>query len=105
MRVVTLGLYAGLLFAVVGPVPVRAVGVDATYATACVNRDVAVLTSIEQKGDAGRIGAQVLSDAYFQLLDARRACREGRVDGALAIYDDIAARLDSHSARTMLVRP
>ena len=37
--------------------------------------------------------AETLATAFFALVNARRACAAGRIDGALAIYDGIVVAL------------
>jgi hypothetical protein len=55
----------------------------------CVARDLAVVILIEAEGEAERVRPQLLADATFQVLEARKACRSGSTDQALAIYDRV----------------
>lgn len=62
---------------------------------ACAARDLAVVTLIEQCGEAQSPPTQEIAEAFFKTMDARRACRDGRSDEGLAIYTRIIARLNS----------
>jgi hypothetical protein len=52
-------------------------------------RDLQLVISIEAHGEAQDTPANKLADAFFAIVRARAACAAGRVDEALAIYDDI----------------
>src|SRR5262245_19279323 len=56
---------------------------------ACAARDLRLVTLIEQQGEQQTIGAGQLAHAYFTMMDARNACRDGRIAEALRIYDSI----------------
>lgn len=64
-------------------------------AQACAARDLTVVTLIEQRGEAQSLPAQEIADAFFKTMDARRACKDGRVEEGLAIYARVIARLNS----------
>jgi hypothetical protein len=60
------------------------------YLPLCAELDLAAITSIESAASTGQIASETIAAAFFQVMDARNACAEGRVSEALAIYDDIA---------------
>jgi hypothetical protein len=55
----------------------------------CAQRDLQLVTLIEQHGDQNTIASDRLAHAYFIVMDARNACRDGRYVEALRIYDSI----------------
>jgi hypothetical protein len=57
----------------------------------CALRDVVAYTFIEDHGAANDIPAGKLAEAGFAMADARRACDQGQVGDAFAIYDRILA--------------
>ena len=59
------------------------------FATVCSAKDVAVITLIEDHGEAGNVSADRLASAWLTMLDARTACSEGRVGEALALYQSV----------------
>ena len=68
---------------------------QAQTTAACAERDLRVIASIEQRGEAGDLPAKVLAELGLMQLQARRICLAGEEGKALAIYDDVlgAARL------------
>jgi hypothetical protein len=56
----------------------------------CAARDLKLLTSINEHGEAQDVPADDLRTAFFSLVRARGLCAAGRVDEALAIYDGVA---------------
>lgn len=61
------------------------------FAPVCAEREVRVITLIEDHGEAQDIAAEKLAVAGQAFLQARTACYEGRVSDALALYDGILA--------------
>jgi hypothetical protein len=59
------------------------------FTRTCAERDLRLVTLIERHGDAQDIAAEKLFEVYLTMIDARRACREGRESEALAVYDGI----------------
>ena len=59
------------------------------FAKACSLKDIAVITLIEEHGEAGDVPADQLGKAHLTMLDARSVCAEGRVVEALALYETI----------------
>jgi hypothetical protein len=55
----------------------------------CATRDLKLVNLIEEHGAARDIASEQLAAAYFTMMEARNACRQGRVADALAIYDKI----------------
>lgn len=55
----------------------------------CAARDLKLLTSINEHGEAQDVPADDLRSAFFALVKARGVCATGRVDEALALYDGV----------------
>jgi hypothetical protein len=60
-----------------------------TYPVVCAQRDVQLVTQLEQIGEAQTVPGEILYEAFRVLTRARKACKQGRVDLALALYDSI----------------
>ncbi len=56
---------------------------------ACAERDLQYVILIERHGEAQDIPGEVLAQAFFTMMRARKACRHGREQDAFAIYDSI----------------
>ena len=56
---------------------------------ACAERDLQYVILIERHGEAQDIPSDVLAQAFFIMMRARKACRQGREQEALALYDSI----------------
>jgi hypothetical protein len=56
---------------------------------ACAERDLQFVILIERHGEAQDIPGDVLAQAFFTMMRARKACRQGREQDAFAIYDGI----------------
>src|SRR6266436_613943 len=56
---------------------------------ACAERDLQYVILIERHGEAQDIPGEVLAQAFFTMMRARKACRQGREQDAFAIYDSI----------------
>ena len=56
---------------------------------ACAERDLQSVMLIERHGEAQDIAGEVLAQAFFTVMRARKACRQGREQDAFAIYDSI----------------
>ena len=65
------------------------VAVAQTYPLECAQRDVEVVTQLEQYGEAQAVPGEILGEAFFRLQHAREACSHGRVVVGLAVYDSI----------------
>jgi hypothetical protein len=60
-----------------------------TFPVVCAQRDVQLVTQLEQIGEAQTVPGEIVYEAFRVLTRARRACKEGRVELALALYDSI----------------
>ena len=60
-----------------------------SFASACAEREVEIITLIEDHGHAGDLPSNKLGEAGLKMLDARIACYRGHVSEALALYDSI----------------
>ena len=56
---------------------------------ACAARDLKLVSLIEHHGDQQTLAPDRLAHAYFTMMEARNACRDGRIAEALRIYDAI----------------
>jgi hypothetical protein len=56
---------------------------------ACAERDLQYVILLERHGEAQDIPGDVLAQAFFTVMRARKACRQGREQDAFAIYDSI----------------
>jgi hypothetical protein len=56
---------------------------------ACAERDLQNVILIERHGEAQDIAGDVLAQAFFTMMRARRACRQGHEQDAFALYDTI----------------
>jgi len=57
--------------------------------TVCVEADLKLTTRIEAHGEAQDVAAEVLAQAFFTVLEARKACNQGHVETAMKLYDSI----------------
>lgn len=55
----------------------------------CAQRDVQLVTQIEQIGEAQSVPGEIMFEAFMTVMRARKACAQGRVAVALALYDSI----------------
>ena len=56
----------------------------------CAELDAAVVWEIEEAGQTQQTSGEKLAAAFFLVMEARRACAEGRLSDAVAIYDDVS---------------
>jgi hypothetical protein len=56
---------------------------------ACAERDLQYVMLIERHGEVQDIPGEVLAQAFFTMMRARKACRQGREQDAFALYDSI----------------
>jgi hypothetical protein len=59
----------------------------------CAAADLWLVTLIEEHGEAQDVAPEALAQAFFTVLEARKACNEGRIEAAIRIYEGI--RLDA----------
>jgi hypothetical protein len=55
----------------------------------CSDADLRLTTRIEAHGEAQDVRPEVLAQAFFTVLEARRACNQGHVETAMKLYDSI----------------
>jgi hypothetical protein len=80
--------------------PIRAVTTHGTTTLACAERDVQLITSLEDHGNANDIPSEKLGEAGLSLQRARTLCGDGRQSEALALYDNTLRSLSPmHAAR------
>ena len=60
-----------------------------SYPVVCAQRDVQLVTQLEQIGEAQTVSGEILYEAFRVLTRAREACKQGRLELALALYDSI----------------
>ena len=58
----------------------------------CNAADVRVVTLIEAHGEAQDVAAGTLAQAFFTVLEARKACNQGQVEAAMKLYESISLR-------------
>lgn len=89
------GIHRALPMLILGAFLVMTVGAMAQnrtgFARECGMREIAVITLIEDLGEAGSLPADQLHDAAQTQLRARSACYAGRIEEALALYDSVLA--------------
>jgi hypothetical protein len=56
---------------------------------ACAERDLQFVILLERHGEVQDIPGDVLAQAFFTMMRARKACRQGREQDAFALYDTI----------------
>ena len=55
----------------------------------CLEADLRLTTRIEAHGEAEDVAPDVLAQAFFTVLEARKACNQGQVETAMKLYDSI----------------
>jgi uncharacterized protein YjiS (DUF1127 family) len=58
----------------------------------CVAADLRLTTLIEAHGEAQDVAAETLRQAFFTVMEARKACNQGQVEAAMKLYDSIPLR-------------
>jgi hypothetical protein len=66
---------------------------DIPISLACADRDLVLVTLIEKHGELQDVPSDELAQAFFVVMRARAACREGSVSKAFDLYDSIAPRI------------
>jgi hypothetical protein len=56
---------------------------------ACAERDLQYVILVERHGEAQDIAGDVLAQAFFTMMRARKACSQGHEQDAFALYDTI----------------
>jgi len=60
-----------------------------SYLPLCAELDLAAISDIELASITEQAPPDKIAAAFFQVVEARKACLSGRVSEALALYDDI----------------
>jgi hypothetical protein len=81
------------LFLLVLPTVPAISGDHAAGAGLCAEREVLLQTLVEAHGPAPNAASAMLVASSVAIAEARAACNDGRPAAALAIYDDLIARL------------
>jgi hypothetical protein len=55
----------------------------------CATADLRLTILIEAHGEAQDVAPETLAHAFLAVLEARRACNEGRVEAAIKLYESI----------------
>jgi hypothetical protein len=87
MKSASCAVLAAAISLVVAPVVTKAGG--ETFPLECAQRDVQLVTQMEQYGEAQSVPGELLYEAFWTMKRARDACTEGRVMAGLALYDSI----------------
>jgi uncharacterized protein YjiS (DUF1127 family) len=58
----------------------------------CAAADLRLTTLIEAHGEAQDIAAEILAQAFFTVMEARKACNHGQVESAIKLYESIPLR-------------
>jgi hypothetical protein len=58
----------------------------------CAAADLRFMTLIEAHGEAQDVAAETLAQAFFTVMEARKACNQGRVEAAIKLYEGIPLR-------------
>jgi hypothetical protein len=77
---------AGICLATGGPTLAESAPVMSPL---CVQADLRLITLIEAHGEAQDIAADVLAQAFFTVVEARKACKRGQVETAMTLYKSI----------------
>ena len=55
----------------------------------CAAADLRFVTLIEAHGEAQDVAAEILAEAFFTVMEARKACNQGRIESAIKLYESI----------------
>jgi hypothetical protein len=58
----------------------------------CIAADLRLVTLIEAHGEAQDVAPEVLAQAFFTVLEARKACKQGQIEAAMELYRSIPLR-------------
>jgi hypothetical protein len=61
----------------------------------CAEREILLQTLLEARGETPKAGSPELDERSILIVQARAACRDGRVDDALATYDRLIGKLEA----------
>src|SRR4029453_16209362 len=55
----------------------------------CAAADLRLTTLIEAHGEAQDVAPEILAQAFFTVMEARKACHQGHVEPAIQLYESI----------------
>jgi hypothetical protein len=55
----------------------------------CAAADLRLITLIEAQGEDQDVAAESLAQAFFTVMEARKACNQGQVEAAIKLYEGI----------------
>src|SRR5262245_60431981 len=58
----------------------------------CAAADLSLVTLIEAHGEAQDVAPEILVQAFFTAVEARKACNQGQVETAIKLYESISLR-------------
>jgi hypothetical protein len=58
----------------------------------CAAADLRLVTLIEAHGEAQDVAPEILAQAFFAAVEARKACNQGQVETAIKLYESISLR-------------
>jgi hypothetical protein len=58
----------------------------------CAVADLRLMTLIEAHGEAQDVPVETLAQAFFTVMEARKACNRGQVEAAIKLYEGIPLR-------------
>lgn len=82
-----------LAAAILLAMPLPAAAESEAFPALCAERDLRLVTAIEEHGQSQDVATKYLVEAGFGLMHARKACREGREAEAFALYDRLTLTL------------
>jgi hypothetical protein len=55
----------------------------------CTAADLRLVTLIEAHGEAQDVAPEILAQAFFTVVEARKTCNQGQVESAIKLYESI----------------
>jgi uncharacterized protein YjiS (DUF1127 family) len=56
----------------------------------CAAADLRLVTLIEAHGEAQDVAPEILAQAFFTVVEARKTCNQGQVESAIKLYESIS---------------
>jgi len=56
----------------------------------CAAADLRLTTLIEAHGEAQDVAPEILAEAFFTVMEARKACNQGQIESAIKLYESIS---------------
>jgi len=88
----------GLFATMLAGLPTGGADADETILP-CIQRDLQLVTLVEESGAANVVRGQILADAVLAMVDARKLCLERPVGESLAQYDRITHQIMNAGAQ------